>query len=330
MSLHHIRVGVVRGGPSSEYEVSLNTGKEVLSALRNHWTDQYNSHDIFIDRNGVWHIDGIATRPENALPRFDVIFNALHGTYGEDGKLQHFLESHGIPFTGSGSLASAVGMNKSLAKNIFKTHNILTPRWKEIPATSIRNDMDELVRKIFHTWHLPVILKPVTGGSSIGVTVVRSYAELPTALMHAVQHGNVLMEEFIEGKEATCAVIEGFRGQELYCLPTIEIRPHSGIFDYEAKYQGKSEEIVPARFPHETKQKIEELTTAVHRILGLRHYSRTDFIIHPRRGIYVLETNTLPGLTEESLLPKALRSVGSSIHEFAGHILSLAHRGSGV
>lgn len=327
MLSNHIRVGVVRGGPSSEYEVSLNTGKEVLAALRNHWVDRYHPHDVFIDREGIWHIDGIPVNPAQAISKFDVIFNALHGGYGEDGKIQNMLESYGIPFTGSGSLASAIGMNKLLTKRIFKTHNILTPRWKEIPADNVKHDLDGLVREIFQTWHLPVIIKPVSGGSSVAVSVVRKYAELPAALKHAATQGDILMEEFIQGREATCAVVEGFRGQELYCLPPIEIRPHNDqIFDYEAKYNGKSEEIVPSTFPHETKKKLEELALAVHKILGLKHYSRSDFIIHPRRGIYVLEANTLPGLTNESLLPKALRSVGSSIHEFVGHILSLAHK----
>jgi D-alanine-D-alanine ligase len=326
MSSHHIRVGVLRGGPSNEYDVSLESGKEILSALRTHFSDQYHARDIFIDKQGNWHIDGVPHAPEQAITKIDVIFNALHGAYGEDGKIQHFLETHGIPFTGSGALGSAVGMNKVLTKNMFQAHGIKTPRWKEISAEEIINNTDEVVRMLFNSWHLPLIVKPVSSASSVGVSLVRSYAELPEALAAAVIHGNVLIEEYIPGIEATCGVIEDFRGHELYSLPPIEIRPYASFFDHVGKYNGKSEEIVPATFSIETKRELEDLARAIHRVLGLRHYSHSDFIIHPRRGIYVLEINTLPGLTSESLLPKALRAVGSGIHEFAQHLLSLANK----
>ena len=119
-------------------------------------------------------------------------------------------------------------------------------------------------------------------------------------------------------------MVEGFRGEELYALPPIEIRPHEEFFDYEAKYKGKSEEIVPATFAENIKKKIESLSKNIHQALGLRHYSRSDFIIHPRRGIYALEVNTLPGLTSESLLPKSLRAVGSDLPEFVDHVISLS------
>jgi D-alanine-D-alanine ligase len=148
---------------------------------------------------------------------------------------------------------------------------------------------------------------------------------LVPALTKAAEHGDsILVEEFIPGIEATCGVIEGFRDHELYALPPIEIRPHAGFFDYDAKYQGKSQEIVPATFSESIKKSLEELAGKVHRALGLRHYSRSDFIIHPRRGIYVLEVNTLPGMTDESLLPKALRAVGSDVHELIDHVIKLA------
>ncbi len=326
MLSHHIRVGVLRGGPSNEYDISLESGKEILSALRTHFSDQYHARDIFIDKQGNWHIDGVPHAPEQAITKIDVVFNALHGAYGEDGKIQHFLEVHGVPFTGSGSLGSAVGMNKVLTKNMFQAHGIKTPRWKEISAAEIINNTDEVVRMLFNSWHLPLIVKPVASSSSVGVSLVRSYQELPEALAAAVIHGNVLIEEYIPGVEATCGVIEDFRGHELYSLPPIEIRPHASFFDHAGKYNGKYEEIVPARFSLETKKELEDLARAIHRVLGLRHYSRSDFIIHPRRGIYVLETNTLPGLTSESLVPKALRAVGSGIHEFAQHLLSLANK----
>lgn len=326
MSQSSIRVGVLRGGPSAEYHISLDTGKNIITALREDPAGTYHPQDIFIDKQGVWHIDGIPHAPEQALNKVDLIFNALHGSYGEDGKIQSFLEAHGMPFTGSDAMSSAIGMNKTLTKTVLKSHSIKTPRWLELSADDIQNDINQVVNKLFNSWHVPMIIKPVSSGSSIGVSLIRNYHELPQALNEAALHGNVLIEEYIPGIETTCAVIEGFRGQELYSLPPIEIRPENDFFDHSGKYESKAQEIVPATFSNELKKEIEEIARSVHRSLGLRHYSRSDFIIHPRRGIYVLEVNTLPGLTNESLLPKALRSVGSSIHDFTQHILSLANK----
>jgi D-alanine-D-alanine ligase len=322
---HLIRVGVLRGGPSSEYEVSLKTGAAVLAALRAHQENRYNVHDILIDKSGDWYMSGRRFDPVNVHSHFDVVFNALHGTYGEDGKLQSILEAHDIPFTGSGSLASAVGMNKILAKKILSQHGIKSPYWKEVLSDDVNVDAKGEAEKLFETFILPAVIKPSMSGSSVGVSVVKSKADIEPALREAAKHGHsILVEEFISGQESTCGVIEGFRNQELYALPPVEIRPKNGWFDFKAKYEGESEEIVPATFPQKIKKELEELAAKVHRALGLRHYSRTDFIIHPRRGIYVLETNTLPGLTEESLVPKSLRAVGSSLPEFTDHLVRLA------
>ncbi|MEK7501651.1 MAG: D-alanine--D-alanine ligase [Patescibacteria group bacterium] len=320
-----IRIGVLRGGPSSEYKISLNTGANVLRALREKHSEKYHSHDLLIDNFGQWYFDGVKESIQDILPRVDMIFNALHGSYGEDGKIQNILEIHGIPFTGSGSMASAIGMNKSLTKKEFIKHGIKTPYGKILSSNSVKTNTDTVVRELFQTFILPAIIKPVSAGSSVGVSLIRSYKDLSRALNTASKHGDeIIIEEFIPGIEATCGVIEGFRDQELYALPPIEIRPMTAFFDYEAKYQGKSREIVPASFSHSFKEKLMELARKIHRALGLCHYSRSDFIIHPKRGIYALEVNTLPGLTDESLIPKALRAVGSDTHEFVDHIIQLA------
>jgi D-alanine-D-alanine ligase len=323
-----IRVGVMRGGPNSEYEVSLATGGSVLAALRGKLADKYRAYDILIDKLGRWHIDGMPADPYDIAHRFDVIFNALHGSYGEDGKVQQILEAHGIKFTGSDSLASAVGMNKNLSKNVFKNNGLKTPVGKEILSSRIKGSADgtEIVAdELFRTFPMPAVVKPMSAGSSVGVSIVRTKAELVPALREAAKHGDsVLIEEYVPGIEATVAVIEGFRGQDLYVLPVIEIRPKTKFFDYQAKYAGQSEEIVPAGFSAKVKEELAALAQKAHRALGLRHYSRSDFIISPRRGIYILEINSLPGLTEQSLVPKALRSVGSDTHELVDHLIGLA------
>lgn len=320
--MHKIRVGVLRGGPSNEYEVSLKTGATILNNLPQ---EKYSAREIFIDKNGDWHVEGLPTRPADALTHVDVVFNALHGNYGEDGKVQHILESCNVPFTGSGSIASALGMNKVLAKEIFKREKIKTPQHKLIQSKDeLMNDIVE----IFKAFPLPVIVKPIASGSSVGVTLVKDFASFEPAILKAFEHGDIVMiEEYIPGVEATVGVVHNFREASLYALPAVEICPRDEFFDYSAKY-GDNEsgaiEIVPGNFTLEQKRELEDLARKVHSALGLNHYSRTDFIVSPRRGIYVLETNTLPGLTPTSLLPKALDAVGVPLPHFLDHLIQLA------
>ena len=323
-----IRVGVLRGGPSSEYEISLQTGGNVLKVLREKLSHKYYTHDILIDKKGNWHIDGMPTDYKKLLVKLDVIFNALHGSYGEDGTVQNIFDVHKLPFTGSESLPSAVGMNKVLSRHVFQKHGIKVPIGKELLSLDIRLDYKSIAGEIFRTFPMPAVVKPVSAGSSVGVSIVRTQNELIEALLEASKYGpTVLIEEYIAGTEVTVGVIEGFRNQELYVLPVVEIRPHVTFFDYQAKYEGMSEEIVPARLSHKVKEGLSLLAQKAHRALGLRHYSRSDFIIHPKRGVYILETNTLPVLTNESLIPKALRSVGSDTHELVDHLIQLAIQG---
>ena len=318
------KVGVLRGGPSSEYEVSLKTGSAVLKNLAHEkLAEKYEPLDIFIDRAGVWHIAGVPVKPHEALTRADVFVNALHGEYGEDGKVQALLDQHNARYTGSRALASALGMNKTLAKGIFKKSGIKTP-YHIVIADRKYSPLD-----IFRTFPMPAVVKPVSAGSSVGISIVRAFDDLEPAIEAAFKIGDeVLIEEFIPGVEATVGVINGFRGEELYALPPIEIRHNHGFFDYEAKYSSAdTPEIVPGNFTNEQKAELIRLAREVHATLGLRHYSRTDFIVSPRRGVYILEVNTLPGLTEASLVPKALTAVGSNLPEFLDHIVGLALEG---
>ena len=323
----HQRIGVLRGGPSSEYEISLQTGAAVLDALRADHGDRYEPRDIFIDREGIWNIDGRPFDPADAGSRFDIAFNALHGAYGEDGKVQAILEAHGIPFTGSDALSSAVAMNKILTKQALAHHGIKSPYWKEVLSADVLRDPGGAADELFRTFIMPAVVKPASSGSSVGVSIARDRSSLAVALAEAARHGHsILVEEFIQGIEATCGVIEGFRGEELYVLPPTQIIPPHGsaFYDYDAKYVARTELVCPGNFGQEIKREIERMARTVHKALGLRHYSRSDFIIHPRRGIYFLEANTLPGLTEHSNIPHALRAVGSSLPEFVGHVIGLA------
>jgi D-alanine-D-alanine ligase len=314
------KVGVLRGGPSSEYEVSLKSGKSVIDSL----SDRYEVLDIFISKEGVWHFLGAPIQPETVFKKVDVIFNALHGAYGEDGTVQKILDQFSIPYTGSKALASAIGMNKVLSKNVYKNNNLKTPL--HLIISKENNNSNEIL-KIFKSFPIPAVVKPVSGGSSVGTSIAKTLAELESAITDALNYSDqALIEEYIVGKEATCGVVDNFRNEIIYSLLPIEIRKptDSAFFDYKAKYGGKTEEICPGNFTAVEKEMIQKMAKEAHRSLGLRHYSRSDFIIHPKRGIYILETNTLPGLTSESLLPKSLQAVGCTLPDFLDHLIKLA------
>lgn len=314
------KIIVLRGGPSSEHEVSLKTGKSVINQLRN----DYHVTDIIIDHDGNWLLSGVAIEPHKAVRHIDCVFNAMHGEYGEDGTVQKILESLKIPYTGSSVLGSSVAMNKVITKDFYKKHGIKTPLHKVIDA---KDNIDEVAMNLYKTFPMPAVLKPVASGSSVGVSIVRDYKSLRDTLISLfLRYPKVLVEEYIEGKEATVGILEEFRGQKLYALPTVEIRKpaHKDFFDYEAKYSDISQELCPGEFSPAEKQLMQEMAIKAHDSLGLRHYSRTDFRIHPRRGVYALETNSLPGLTDKSLMPKSLSSVGIEYKEMLDHIIRLA------
>jgi len=316
-------VGVLRGGPSREYEVSLKSGASVLAALN---TDKFEARDIFIDRAGQWHSHGRSLSPEKALAGVDVVFIAMHGEYGEDGQVQRILDGLGVPYVGSDAFASTLAFNKHHTKEAAKklgvkvAHGLVLEPAKE-------GEIEALAHRLFRSFPHPAIVKPVSGGSSVGMHVAHTYHGLEHALRHASEHSpKILIEEFIPGREATVGVVDHFRGEKAYALMPVEIipPPHKAFFDYDAKYSGESTERVPSHFDDATKTELERIAKVVHEGLNLRHYSRSDFIVS-KRGIYFLEVNTLPGLTEQSLLPKALAAGGSSLSHFLEHVVNLAH-----
>jgi len=321
-------VGVLRGGPSHEYEVSLKTGASVLGALD---TAKYEPRDIFISRGGEWHVHGVPVSPEKALFGVDVAFNAMHGSFGEDGGVQQVLDSLAVPYTGSGAHSSALAFDKHRTREAVKGLGVKIAHGTLVDAREV-GDLHQAAFNIFRSMPHPVIVKPAVGGSSVGTTVVDNFHTLEWALNKAFEVSpRAVIEEFIKGREATVGVVDHFRGERSYALLPVEIvpPPSATFFDYDAKYSGKSIERVPGNFTPQEKELLSAAAKAVHEGLGLRHYSRSDFIVS-RRGIYFLEVNTLPGLTQESLLPKALGAIGTSLSHFIDHILSLARGKKGV
>lgn len=312
-----IRVGVLRGGPSNEYDVSLRTGQSVLK----HLPEKYISHDIFISRDGEWHFIGTPKTPEKILRNVDVIFNALHGKYGEDGRVQSLLEQFKVPYTGSSSLPSSMSFNKVLSKKRFRSVGIKTPVSVIFhPRDHVRKNVLEL----FKSFPQPSVIKPVSGGSSVGVSFAHDFESFERGIEHALRHGGIaLVEEYIDGKEAVVSVLESASGGDLYSLFPVEIRKpvHKKLFDYELKYLENTEKICPGEFSTDEKTEMQSLALKAHKALGLRHYSNSDFIIHPKRGIYILEVNSHPGMTPTSILPRSLHTAGISMRDFLDHLI---------
>ena len=318
--MSRLRVAVIRGGLSDEYKISLWTGASVLENID---TKLFEPIDVVITKNGEWLVDGRVRLPEHILHSVDVVFNALHGTYGEDGTIQRLFDRYGVPYTGSKAFASSVAMNKILTKNILKETDIKVPQHVHVTRDSLR-DIGRIAEKITDSFGPQYVIKPVASGSSVGTMMVKNPLLLSQALTDALtRFEEVMVEIKIPGREATCGVIDRYRRNDIYALPPIEIVPptHADFFDGAVKYNGTTQEFCPARFDRSTKEAIENISKNVHKTLNLSQYSRSDFII-AEDGIYFLEVNTLPGLTKESLFPKAIEAVGGIYTDFITHLLT--------
>ena len=320
--MKNLRVAVLRGGPSEEYDVSLKTGRGVLDALLRRGSSAI---DIVVNKQGEWNLNGFIRRPEEALVGVDVVFIALHGVYGEDGTVQRILDRVGVAYTGSRAYPSAIAMNKILTKDVLGSIGVKMPAHMRVSAGV--GDIRRIASTIESLFGPSYIVKPITGGSSIGTVVANRVHELVRALQTTLTtREDVMVEELIKGREATVGVVEGLRDQSHYVLPTIEIIPPAshGFFDYDVKYNGQTEEICPGRFSSSEKLQLADAALKAHKLLGLSQYSRSDFIVDKKGDVYFLETNTLPGLTEESLIPKALLAVGHNYDDFIWHLIETA------
>lgn len=303
-----MKIGVIMGGMSTEREVSLRTGEEMIRHLDR---DRYEAVPIVIDQGA----DLIRQVQQAGI---DLALLALHGQYGEDGTVQGALETLGIPYTGSGILASSLCMNKQLSKMLLKAAGVNTP------AGLCWQGMDDYDPQAVERMGYPVIVKPNTGGSSIGIQLVHNETELLAAVQESCRlDQTILIEAYIQGTEITCPIMDG----EL--LPIIGIRSaHSEWFDYTAKYEvgGAEEKVI--ELPPATEQRVREAALASYRLLQCKVYARVDMILC--EGIpYVLEVNTLPGMTAGSLLPKSAAAAGMTFMQVLDRIIdsSLRERG---
>lgn len=305
------------GGTSNEREVSLWSGGQVISNLSQ---DLYEVSKIEITTDGKWLLNNktfLTIFPDRDLKqRFDVIFIALHGAFGEDGKVQAILDTLQIPYTGSGVLASALGMNKAKTMELLMSHKVRMPR-----TISLQKDNE------MPTITFPCVVKPNTAGSSVGVSIVKNKKELNPALHKAFKEDKIaLIQEYIEGRELTCAVAGNSSDNNLIALPPIEIVSPGTFFDYKAKYLSKkTREICPAPIDKKISAELISLSKKVHLALGCDGLTRSDFILSKKNNkLYFLEINTIPGLTEASLCPKAAKAAGMSFPEFLDKQIKLA------
>jgi D-alanine-D-alanine ligase len=289
-----IRIAVLSGGWSKERGVSINSGKAVLGALDK---EKYEivSFDPKDDLNVLWQ-----QRHE-----LDLVFNVLHGKYGEDGRIQGVLEIFGIPFVGSGVLSSAMAMNKRVTKEVYRSVGLRVPKdiiLKKEQAVSIDKIKDNL--------GTPIVIKPVSEGSSIGISIMENDRDILAGIEKAFQFDlEILLEEYVSGREITCAVLGR---SHLEALPLVEIVPKKThrFFDFDAKYTaGETKEICPAQIDSHLQNEASEMAQNAHLALQCRDWSRTDMIIN-NDSIYMLETNTIPGMTETSLVPLAAKGNG--------------------
>ncbi|WP_251440915.1 D-alanine--D-alanine ligase family protein [Veillonella intestinalis] len=301
---------VLMGGPSKEAEVSRRTGEAIAKAL---------------DGLG-YKVKTLELVPEQVLQdikalKGDVVFNALHGKFGEDGALQGLLEMAGIPYTGSGIMAQAVGMNKKISKDVFVGSQI--PTAQAVSYNHEQQSEDVIIAHIKANFTYPVVLKPATQGSSIGVVIVRQETELAAAVKEALVFDHILVvEQYLDGREFTVSVLDG------KALPVIEIRPHSGEYDYASKYTtGATDYLVPAPIDEKLTARMQSIGETVYNELQCSGVIRVDIMTNSAGEPFVLEYNTVPGMTATSLVPKAANAMGIDFPTLCEKILLSAGLG---
>lgn len=292
------RVAVLMGGWSSERDVSLNSGKQVLAALQSANVDAF-------------AVDVVRDKLSDALVgKCDRVFNILHGTWGEDGRIQGMLDMLGMVYTGSGVLASALTMDKHRTKSLCQQFGIPTPRWQVV------NNFDDCVEAATEIG-FPVVVKPVSEGSSIGVSIVQNN-EVESAYSLAAQYGDVLVEQFVDGGEITAAILDG------EALPLIKISTPRGFYDYDAKYLEDSTVYeCPCGLSAKHEQAIQATALKAFELLQCRDWGRIDFLLDSQGDHYLLEANTVPGMTDHSLVPMAATESGLSFQQLVLKILAL-------
>jgi len=318
--MNRLRVAVLMGGTSAEREVSLQSGRNIVAALD---PEKYTVVPVEVTQWG--ESDLLET-----LAGVDLVFIALHGPYGEDGTVQGLLELLGVPYTGSGVLASALAMDKIRSRQLFQWYGIPVPRSISSHEEELKRAPQALLDQVASAIGFPCVVKPADQGSSIGVSIVHDPSDLSRALAVAFRYSRaVLVEERIAGTEITCGILDDPQTGRPEALPLVEIVPKREFFDYEAKYTpGATEEICPARIPPHLAARAQETAVRAYLALGCRDLGRVDMFLRGEE-VLVLEVNTIPGMTRTSLLPQAAKAAGMDFPALLDRVVQSALRRSG-
>lgn len=303
------------GGPSAEHDVSLASARQIIRALD---PQRYEVQPLLIarDQHRV---------PKEEFVGADVAFIAMHGEFGEDGTIQGILDAADVPYIGSDPITSALAFDKPRASAVLRDAGLRVPEFSVLEASASLEQRLTAAKDAVAVYGLPLVVKPANRGSSVGVTIARTVEAIALAIEYAFSCSNIVMlQRFVAGTEVTCGILEV--GGKATALPPTEIVPKMGaFFDYDAKYApGASEEITPARLQPEILQRVQDAALRAHRAIGCSGFSRTDMILAPDGTLFVLELNTIPGMTATSLLPQAAAAAGIPFSRLLDHILASA------
>ncbi|MFH1761796.1 MAG: D-alanine--D-alanine ligase [bacterium] len=351
------RVAVLMGGISPEHDISLLSG---VSIIKNLDRRKYNIKPIVVSKNDEWFVSKGFLKEDDFLPKHyfkkgqnpddpevkkmtfgqvidqtlkkeaDFIFIAMHGKFGEDGSLQAILDYIGLPYNGSGVAASALAMDKVVSKALFKKGGLLTPDHFVVKRSEWNKNKPLIQKDVEIQFGFPCVIKVPCGGSSIGVEIPQDKDQFRKSMDELITNSLcIIVERYISGREFTCGVLESLKNGRCEALPVVEIKPKESIyFDLKAKYDEKAcDEIIPAQVSPQISNEIQHISLTAHEILGCRTYSRSDIILSDKdENLYIMETNTLPGFTENSLLPKEALAHGMSMIQLIDRIIETSRK----
>ena len=316
-------IAVVAGGSSSEYVISMKSAGLIMNCIDQERFDPY----LVVIEKASWYAkhqnqaypinrDDFSFKLNGHKIRFDFVYNIIHGTPGEDGKIQGYFDLLGIPYTGCDVTTSAITFNKSICKQLVHSHGITTPQ-----SIILRQSQPYTMAKLLQELNFPCFVKPNNGGSSFGASKVDQPEELEAAIAKAFEHDHeILIEEYILGRELTCGVY--WEDGMARALPITEVVSKNAFFDYQAKYEGASEEITPARVDEDTTNRCQRLTERIYTLLGCRGLARIDYLMKDGE-LYFIEANTTPGCSPESIIPQQIRAAGLDIRKIVNDQLSV-------
>jgi D-alanine-D-alanine ligase len=312
------KIGIIRGGISPEYFISLKSGGAIISALQD---SEFEVVDMLLDKDGVLHMKGIPTDLEKVSISVDYIWNALHGEFGEDGGIQKLLDTHSIIYSGSGLAASALAFNKKIAKDYAKNLGIKTPV-SMLLTLEEGESVADITARIYKTMAPPWVVKPLAGGGSISTFFAFTPNELFDVVQEVSSSAKVFMvEQYIEGTEVAVGVLDNFRNKKNYILPVIDVdSPKRGILSHEKRFSEPYAKDI-SRLRTDEREKLGELAVMLHENLGAKDYSQSEFVVDRFGKIWFLEIDTHPALHSEAPFYKGLEQVGSNLTEFVKSVL---------